>query len=135
MPVEDLSKAIDCPSNIFQQLTEALASQGYQITAKGIAHSDHTLTLPDEIKHVAKSTLDRLNRDGLNPPNKADLTTTTATSKAMRFLITSGQVIELDPKVVISTTSRDAAAESVRSFISNHPHAPTGASGSHRRYH
>jgi selenocysteine-specific elongation factor len=123
MPVEDLSKAIDCPSNIFQQLTEALATQGYQITAKGIAHPEHTLTLPDEIKHVAKSTLDRLNRDGLNPPNKADLTTTTASSKAMRFLITSGQVIELDPKVVISTTSRDSAVESVRSYISSHGQA------------
>jgi len=35
----------------------------------------------------------------------------------MKFLIRSGQVIELEPKIVISTTTRDIATTKVQEFI------------------
>ena len=120
MPLDELSKSIGSSGRIFQLLTDALVSENHRLSGDGIAHTGHTLTLPDQIKDVADSILRQLDREGLNPANKADLATTPERQQAIKFLIRSGQVIELDPKVVISTGARDAAVDSVRSFISSH---------------
>jgi selenocysteine-specific elongation factor len=124
MPLDNLAKSLaSCPAALFPHLTWALESQAYQLAGKGIAHASHTLTLPDEIASETHSILDTLNRNGLQPPNKSDLVTTARHDQAMKFLIRSGQVIDLDPKVVISTNTRDAAIESIRSYITDHGQA------------
>ncbi len=124
MPLDNLAKALaGCPTDLFPHLTKALESQAYQLTGKGIAHASHTLTLPDEIASETQSILENLDRNGLQPPNKSDLVTSARHDQAMQFLIRSGQVIELDPKIVISTGTRDAAIESIRSYISSHGQA------------
>ncbi|NNJ42453.1 MAG: selenocysteine-specific translation elongation factor [Akkermansiaceae bacterium] len=124
MPLDDLATSLaHCPTQLFPTLTIALESQGYQLTHNGIAHANHTLTLPEDIAGIAQSLLEKINHNQLQPPNKADLTTTASEDQAMKFLIRSGQLIELDPKVVISSTTRDTAIESIRSYITTHGQA------------
>ena len=72
---------------------------------------------------VAKSILDKLNRAGLQPPNKAELTSSAREDQAMKFLIRSGQAIELEPKVVISKNTLEQAISGVRQFITEHQQA------------
>jgi selenocysteine-specific elongation factor len=100
-----------------------LVEQGYKLVEKSIAHSSHTLTLPDDVADVAKSILDKLNRAGLQPPNKAELTSSAREDQAMKFLIRSGQAIELEPKVVISKNTLEQAISGVRQFITEHQQA------------
>ena len=123
MPLEDLAKATPVSANIFPQLIKTLADNGYQLTAKGISHSKHTLTLPDQIADIAGAIVKQLDLTGLNPPNQSDLTTSADAHQAMKFLIRSGQVIELDPKVVISATTLETTIKHVRAFISDHGQA------------
>lgn len=123
MPLENLAKATPLAASTFQQLTKALAGNGYQLTGKGISHPTHTLTLPDQIKDIAAAITAQLDQTCLNPPNKAGLTSSAEADQAMKFLIRSGQVIELDPKVVISAASRDAAIEGVQAYINSHGQA------------
>lgn len=118
MPLDRLNAELpDCPDAIRQILPEALEKLGYQQQGKGITHSSHQLTLPADIVHDAHTIMETLNKTGLQPPNKAELTPTAKAQQAMQFLIRSGQVMELEPKVVISQTTANAAADAVRSFI------------------
>lgn len=124
MPLESLETSLaDCPEPLLALIPEALEPLGFTRQGKGISHSSHQLTLPAELQQNAQSILSRLNRSGLQPPNKAELGSDAPTQQAMQFLIRSGQVIELDPKVVISQEARDLAAQKVRDFISAHGQA------------
>ena len=118
MPLDELTKQLtDIPPSLFQYLPSAMEKQGFQSNGKGLASSSHTLTLPDEIAPEAKAILNSLDQTGLQPPNKGELTATAKADQAMKFLIRSGQVIELEPKIVISTTTRDIATTKVQEFI------------------
>jgi len=118
MPLDRLDAELShCPATIRHILPDALEKLGYKQQDKGIAHSSHQLTLPDDIVHEANSIMETLNKTGLQPPNKGEITPTAKAQQAMQFLIRSGQVIELEPKVVISQTTANAAADAVRSFI------------------
>ena len=119
MPLDELAKILtDIPTTIFEHLPSAMEKQGFQSNGKGLASSSHTLTLPDEIAPEANAILKNLDQTGLQPPNKTELTNTAKSDQAMKFLIRSGQVIELEAKIVISTTTRNNAMEQVREFIS-----------------
>ena len=118
IPLDELAKQLpEIPSAIFQYLPSAMEKQGFQSNGKGLASSSHTLTLPNEIAPEAKAILNSLDQTGLQPPNKGELTATAKADQAMKFLIRSGQVIELEPKIVISTTTRDIATTKVQEFI------------------
>ena len=118
MPIDELAQALpDIPAAIFQHLASAMEKKGFQHTGKGLASASHTLTLPDEIAPEAHAILKTLDQSSLQPPSKADLTATAKSDQAMKFLIRSGQVIELEPKVVISAKTRDANIEKVKAYI------------------
>ena len=123
MPLDNLQKEIDCPENVLELLITTLVTKGYQASGQGVAHPNHRLTLPDEIESIAQSIVTQLDQTGLNPPNKSDLITTPAQDQAMKFLIRSGQVVELDSKIVITSAALDAAIQKVKSFISSHGQA------------
>ena len=94
-----------------------MESEGFQRKGKALSAADHTLTLPTEIKTQAESIISKLNQSGLQPESPAELTPTPQHGQALNFLIRSGQVIELDPKVVISVQARDEAIEMVRAHL------------------
>ncbi|MBK1853749.1 selenocysteine-specific translation elongation factor [Verrucomicrobiaceae bacterium 5K15] len=119
MPTDELAKQLpELPPKLLLLLPEAMEQRGFLYNGKGLANKKHQLTLPEEIAPEAQAILKNLQQCGLQPPNKADLTASAKSEQAMKFLIRSGQVIELDPKVVISTEVRNHAADRVTSFIS-----------------
>ncbi|MGB2401967.1 MAG: selenocysteine-specific translation elongation factor [Akkermansiaceae bacterium] len=123
MPIEELHKVIDSPSSTAALIITTLEAKGYQVSGPGIAHQNHRLTLPDDIKKIASAIVSQLNQCGLNPPNKSDLIHTAAEDQAIKFLIRSDQIVELDAKIVISTNALNKAIESVMKFISIHGQA------------
>ena len=123
MPLDNLQKEINCPEEVLELLITTLVTKGYHASGQGVAHPNHRLTLPDEIEKIAQSIVTQLDQTGLNPPNKSDLITTPAQDQAMKFLIRSGRVIELDPKIVITSAALDTAIQKVKTFISSHGQA------------
>ncbi len=118
IPLDRLAESLEeCPEDLFAQLLNTLESDGFQRTGKTLAASNHTLTLPAEIKAQAESIIAQLDRSGLQPPSPADLTPSSQHSQALQFLIRSGQVIELEPKVVISAATRDHAIDLIREHL------------------
>lgn len=123
MPLDNLQKEIASPEEVLGFLITTLSTKGYQASGQGVAHPNHRLTLPDEIEKIAQSIVTQLDHTGLNPPNKSDIITTPAQDQAMKFLIRSGQVVELDPKIVITSAALDAAIQKVKTFISSNGQA------------
>lgn len=123
MPLDNLQKEIASPEEVLGFLITTLSTKGYQASGQGVAHPNHRLTLPDEIEKIAQSIVTQLDQTGLNPPNKSDIITTPAQDQAMKFLIRSGQVVELDPKIVITSAALDAAIQKVKTFISSNGQA------------
>jgi len=132
MPLEELEATLksstDSSPSILQIIPDALEALGYKRKGKTIAHSSHSLTLPDELIAEAKTIIATLERSQLQPPNRTDLTPGAKSEQALKFLIRSGQAIELEPKVIIAKSARDAAIESVRTFISQQPNGQATAS-------
>lgn len=118
MPLTELELSLnDCPAELLELVPEALSCQGYQCQDNGISHSSHQLTLTDDLIEDAKAIMGTLDRSGLRPPSKANLATTAKAEQAMKFLIRSGKIIELDAKIVISQKAAQAAAEQVCHYI------------------
>lgn len=120
IPIEKLRGITDCHEKIMELLMNELTNKGYQTSGQDIAHPSHRLSLPDEIKTVAQSIMTQLEQAGLNPPNKSELASTASEDQAMKYLIRSGQLVELDPKIVVTSSVLDAAIQSVREYITNH---------------
>lgn len=119
MPKDDLHKAVNTPANIADLLITSLGEKGYQISGQGVAHQNHRLTLPDEIKKIANTIVTKLDLSGLNPPNRSDLINSPAEDQAVKFLIRSGQIVELDAKIIITTQALNNAIDKVKEFISS----------------
>ena len=132
MPIEELENTIieksDCPADILKILPDALETLGYKRQGKTIAHSSHSLTLPDDLIGEAKAIMTTLEQTNLHPPNRADLTPSPKSEQALKFLIRSGKAIELEPKVIIAKTARDIAAQNVRTFITQQENGQATAS-------
>ena len=124
MPIEDLIKPIAAlTEELSTLLITSLSDDGYRVRENGISHSSHSLTLPPEVEADAQKIITTLEGAGLNPPNKSDITTTASLDQAMKFLIRLGKIIELEPKIAISIAARDAAIESVTSFLTQNGQA------------
>lgn len=124
MPLEDVSKSTPkISTELFTLLTTALSDDGYHVKDNAISHPSHSLTLPTEVENDAQKILTTLDQAGLQPPNKNDITTTAHLDQAMKFLIRSGKIIELEPKVVISVKARDTAIKNVSDFITTNGQA------------
>ncbi|MDC0087964.1 selenocysteine-specific translation elongation factor [Akkermansiaceae bacterium] len=120
LSLEDFSKSLpEIKEPLTSLLISALSDDGYNVKDNGISHPSHSLTLPAEVEQDAQSILTTLNSTGLQPPNRNDITTTASLDQAMKFLIRSGKVIELEPKVVISAQTRDTAILRVSEFITD----------------
>jgi selenocysteine-specific elongation factor len=118
LPLDQLTKTLpDFPESLIDSLIKTLESRDYHRKGKAIASNSHTLSLPNHIKTQAESIIVKLDQSGLQPPSPAELTPSTQHSQALEFLIRSGQVIELDPKVIISATARDQAVTKVREHL------------------
>ena len=105
------------PETLWNILIQNLESENFQRKGNTLASGEHILTLPPEIKTQADSIIAKLNQSGLQPETPNELTPTPQHTQALQFLIRSGQIIELDAKVIISAKVRDEAIEKVRQHL------------------
>jgi selenocysteine-specific elongation factor len=61
----------------------------------------------------------------LDPPSRKDLAPDAASNQALRFLVQSGELVEINVEIVLSADAMKQAAEMVRSHIRKHGPATT----------
>jgi hypothetical protein len=104
----------------FDMVLEGLLSGEFAKAGPNIRHRDHIPQLPPNLLKAGELVRKRLASDLKSPPNKGETAANPAEEKALRFLAHTGEVIELDPKTVISTAGYELIQSEIVAFLKAH---------------
>lgn len=123
LPIRDLRSAVeaDLPQKrLFEVILDGLLSGEFAKAGPNIRHRDHLPKLPPDLKQAGEKVRKVLIEDVLQPPNKAEIATSPAEEKALKFLIEVGEAISLDPKTVISAQGYEEIKGAVIDYLRSH---------------
>lgn len=105
MPLRELRSILEPQlpgEKFFDMVIEGLVAGEFVKAGPNIRRRSFSPALPAELLDAGKRVRSRLAADPINPPNKGETATNSFEEKALRFLVHTGEVVELDPKTVIS---------------------------------
>jgi selenocysteine-specific elongation factor len=82
-------------------LLKGLARQGYVLAGTVIRHQAHRLVLPPNLQAAGEQLRSIFVGKPFEPPPKKELMKTTQAAQALRFLIDSGEALEISPELVM----------------------------------
>lgn len=126
LPLRDLRSMMEpeLPSpKFFDQLLAGLLAGNYSKAGPNIRRTDHIPVLPPELQRAGELVRERVHSDLISPPNKGDTATNPAEEKALRFLTHTGEVVDLDPKTVISSKGFELLKDQIVGFLKEHEKA------------
>ena len=126
LPLEALRKAVGGVAGerrLFDAFVDELAHHGFVREGPVVRHHDHRPRLAPGLEPAAIRIRDALTANRLDPPQKKDLAPDPQALKVLRFLVQSGEVVDLDERFVIH---RDGFA-GVRAAVIAHLRAHPGA--------
>lgn len=107
-------------------ILSAMAERGFVREREGLRRASHCPCLPASLEAAGAWLRRVLNETPLSPPSRKDLTPNPDAARALRFLIETGEVIEVGPDQVLEATAyRDAVAR-VLQHLQVHGSATTG---------
>jgi selenocysteine-specific elongation factor len=140
LSVTDLRNAItkEFPiDDLFDALLVSLGDEGFARSGLVIQRAAHRATLPDPLRAAGEALRRALAAQPLEPPSRKELTPDAATQRALKFLIESGEVVEISAELVLSTAAAAQATANVKAFLAKHGPATVSelrqALGSSRR--
>lgn len=104
----------------FDMVLEGLLAGEFAKAGPNIRHRNHIPQLPPELVRSGELVRKRLASDLKSPPNKGETATNADEEKAFRFLAHTGEVIELDPKTVISTVGYELIQSEIVAYLMEH---------------
>jgi len=124
LPLAELRSAIapDVPANvdIFDDLLAALKKSGFTQTEATIGRTAHRPALPAHLQASADQIRAMLNRLAFDPPSRKQLTPDTRAFQALKFLIGSGEVIEIGTDLVLLSSHFHQAIEVIAGHLRKH---------------
>jgi selenocysteine-specific elongation factor len=123
LPLTDLRRALleELPKGeLFDAAIAAACGRGYARTGSILHRVTHRAQLPEPLR-AAGETLRRVLADQpLDPPSRKQLAPDAASQRALRFLIETGEVVEVGGEIVLAAASVAQAADRVRAFLGEH---------------
>ncbi len=120
LSLRDLRAQVDVklPSpSLFEVLVDSLCAGAFRKIGSAVRHMDHRPTLPPELRAAGDRILRDLRKEPLEPPNPKELAPTPNDQQALRFLMETGEVIDLGDKCALLSGAFDVATESVVAFM------------------
>ena len=102
---------------LFDALVEGLAADAFVRSGTSIRSAAHAPKLPPELQTAGDRIRRELDAKPLEPPNPKELAKTTADSTALKFLLETGDAVQLDEKAILLTVHYNAAANTVKDHI------------------
>lgn len=107
----------------FDMVLEGLLAGEFAKAGSNIRHRDHIPQLPPELVKAGELVRKRLASDLTTPPNKGETATNPSEEKALRFLTHTGEVVDLDPKTVISSAGYEKLVGEIVEYLKEHGRA------------
>jgi selenocysteine-specific elongation factor len=120
LPLSDLKAALaaELPaSELFPFLLTALAGEGYIQSGAAIRSSRHAPSLPAGLQAAGVRLRTALSSRNFDPPSRKELAPDSVSQQALRFLIQTGEAVELGEEVVLFADHYNKAAEIIRRHI------------------
>ncbi len=123
MPVAALRAALEPErggATLFEPVVASLLEAGFTQTGTAVKRASHHAVLPPGLQAAGARVRAALSARPFEPPSKKELAPDSATQQALRFLIQTGEAVELGSEVVLLTESYSKAAERVRQHLRDH---------------
>lgn len=123
LPLSQLRDCLDKrlkPQGAFNAILDALTKSDFIVQSAAIQRSGFTISLPPNLQDVANRIRKALEKKADEPPTRKQIITSKEEERAMRFLIDSGEAIELNKDLVLLQTGYDKLCESTKKFLQKH---------------
>jgi selenocysteine-specific elongation factor len=118
LALNELRSIADLPDQaLFDLLVADLCRNGFAQSGTAIRHSQHRLALPPQLQSHGARLRNALAAKPFEPPTRKDLASDAASQQALRFLIQSGEAIELDADTVMLAEQYAKATQLIRSHL------------------
>jgi selenocysteine-specific elongation factor len=130
LPLNDLRAALqaDLPATeIFEPLVADLCGQDFVRAGAAIRRASHRPALTPQLQAAAGKIRLMMAAKPLDPPSRKDLAPDAALQQALRYLVQSGELVEINVEIVMAAEAVKQATAMVREFIRTHGPATTSA--------
>jgi selenocysteine-specific elongation factor len=103
--------------DLFDALVAGLCERGFARSGSVIQRTSHRAQLPDPLRSAGENLRRNLTARPLEPPSRKELAPDSASQRALKFLIDSGEVIEISAELVMTATAVAQASAHVKAFI------------------
>jgi selenocysteine-specific elongation factor len=120
LPLNDLRAALqdDLPvGEIFEPLVAELCAKDFIRAGAAIRRASHRPALTPQLQAAGGKIRAQLAAKPLDPPSKKDLAPDVASQQALRYLIQSGELIDINVEIVMTADAVKQATAMVRDFI------------------
>ena len=105
---------------LFNALVADLCQNGFAQEGVAIRRTTHRPALPPHLQAAGAKVRAALAARPLEPPSRKELAPDAPTQQALRFLLQTGEAIELGDGVVLTSDDFDRATERVKEFLRQH---------------
>ena len=105
---------------VFDALIASLGDEGFARSGSIIQRASHRARLPEPLRAAGETLRRTLSAQLLEPPSRKELTPDGAAQRALKFLIESGEVIEISGELVLSAAAVAQATAQVKAFVAKH---------------
>jgi selenocysteine-specific elongation factor len=106
--------------DLFDALIASLSDEGFARSGSVIQRAAHRAQLPEPLRAAGETLRRTLSAQPLEPPSRKELTPDVASQRALKFLVESGEVVEISAELVLSTSAVAQATAHVKAFIAKH---------------
>jgi selenocysteine-specific elongation factor len=113
---QSLSKKLIGP-DVFEALLHDLSGNGFVRTGAVIRRADHRPALPPLLQPAGAKLRAHLTAKPLEPASRKELTPDALSQQAMRFLLQTGEAIEISNELVLHADPYERAIQTIRGYI------------------
>lgn len=108
----------DQPENVFEALIAELCADDFVRKGSAIARTSHRSVLPSRLQPVAREIREALSQKPFDPPPRREIELDRDSQHVLRFLIASGEVIEVGLDAVLLRENVERIKARITEFIS-----------------
>ena len=105
---------------LFDAVIASVCERGFSRAGSIIRRVTHRAQLPEPLRAAGDALRQVLAAQPLEPPSRKQLAPDAASQRALRFLIETGEVVEISSELVMSAAAVTQASAQVRAFIGQH---------------
>ena len=123
LPLSQLRDCLDKrlkPQGAFNAILDALTKSDFIVQSAAIQRSGFTISLPPNLQDAANRIRKALEKKADEPPTRKQIIASKEEERAMRFLIDSGEAVELNKELVLLQTGYNKLCESTKKFLKKH---------------